>query len=182
MNNDIIIKTETAYHISSGQRTGFFATHGGFYSITVYEELGHILPHFHVQHEGIINDDEDVINQLKNNPRIARPNNITIDNDIHIPYNKAMASDIAICINSNNFISHYTDEYYIKHPIMINDPDFIDGLNKHLREEVRNGLTRWDLIRAVSFLYGNDGRSILTQKNFVKECPVYTMDMTLIQN
>ena len=183
MNDDIIIKTETAYHISSGENVGFFATHGGFYSIHVYEEIGHILPHFHVQHEVIVNDNENILNEIKNLVRIERPNiEDMIDKDIHLPFNKSMNSDIAICINSNNFLSHYSDEYYTKHPILINDSDFIYGLNDYLRQKVKNGLSRWDIIRATSFLYGNDERSKISDNMFAKECPTYTEDMLLILN
>lgn len=161
-----------------------FSTSTHKYNINVHNESDEYeqIPHFHV----ICTDGEillpDTLYMLI--PRHTGFIDIEegVDDNVElIPFHKNMDKEIALAIDRNIYISHFTTRYFAgKHPIVEYDPEFIDALNECLRKEINsNGQTNWDYICIMYYNYmvnNSDG-----WKRFNKEIPTYTENMVLIQ-
>ena len=153
-----------------------FSTTNNKFDIIVNKESNefHHIPHFHVHVVGELAFDDSFDNAIT---IIGHRKDMT-----HIVFHNNMDKEIALCIDKNMFISHFTTRYYLVHPILLSDSEFIDALNKCLRKEInQNGQTNWDYICMAYHNYLCNDSSAYPENQYAKECPIYTKDMILIQ-
>ena len=153
-----------------------FSTTNNKFDITVNKESKEFyhIPHFHVH----------VVGELASNALSNNVATFVIEHRRempHIIFHNNMDKEIALCIDSNKFLSHFADRYYMIHPILLADSEFIDVLNECLRKEInQNGQTNWDYICMAYHNYLHNDSGDYTENYCAKECPIYTKDMTLI--